>query len=161
MQRLFTPTFQNHSTVSNTLILLRRLLHLALELGGCMLEILSGYLKDQSQDVRADNSNSTRMNVTSGAPQGSIQGPLLLCKFKNDFFIFADGLRILAANRFQHEIEMDLIALEKPSAENKIFFTIDKFAKLQFCGNNMNLSFASFTLFSVKNIKDLGEKNYI
>ena len=160
MQRLFTPTFQNHSTVSNTLILSRRMMRLALELGGCMLEILSIYLEDQFQDVRADNSNSTRMNVTNenGALQGSIQCPLLLCKFKNDYFIFADGLKILAANRFQHDIETDLIALERRSAENKMLFAIDKGVKLQLCGNNMSLSLTSFTLFSVKNIKDLGEK---
>ena len=128
-----------------------------------MLEIPSDYLEHQSQVVRVGNGNSTKMNVTSYPPQGSILGPLLFCMFINNLpealkfreaFIFARDIKILAMNTAQLEIQMDLPALDRWFMEKNLI-----------CYQQMHYSTArqkhepltrKLTPSSVKKFKDLG-----
>ena len=69
--------------------------------GGCFLEVLIDYLHNRRQFVRADNTSSQFLEITSGVPQGSLLGPLLFCVLINDLpdvlrfsdpYLFADDL---------------------------------------------------------------------
>ena len=61
-------------------LLLRKLSDICV--GGCLLEIIYDYLRNQSQFVRVDFYTSIVLEMTSGVPQGSLLGPLLLCFYK-------------------------------------------------------------------------------
>ena len=76
-------------------------------IGGCFLEIISDYLSNRKQFVRADNFSSETLEITSGVPQGSLIEPLFFCIFINDLpevlkfsdpYIFADDPKLLAVN---------------------------------------------------------------
>ena len=73
--------------------------------GGCMLEILTGYLIDRSQIVLVGASN-TKRNLTGGYPYGNILGTLLFCIFINELP--------------EAEIQKDLTSLDRCGTENKM-----------------------------------------
>ena len=53
-----------------------------------MISYISSYLKSRKQYVSVNNIKSTFEEIISGAPQGSIVGPILFKMFLNDFFYF-------------------------------------------------------------------------
>ena len=85
--------------------------------GGCFLEIISDYLSNRKQFVRADNFSSETLEIISGVPQGSLVGPFYFCIFINDLpevlkfsdpYIFADDLKLLAVNVDTKDTHQDL-----------------------------------------------------
>ena len=89
--------------------------------GGCFLEIISDYLSNRKQFVRADNFSSETLEITNGVPQGSLIGPFYFCIFINDLpgvlkfsdpYIFADDLKLLAVNVDTKDTQQDLKSVE-------------------------------------------------
>ena len=74
---------------------------------GHLLLWIKAYLSFRAQCVRIDGCLSSYVNVTSGAPQGSVLGPLLFLFYINDIpefikfveiSIFADDVKFLASH---------------------------------------------------------------
>ena len=111
--------------------------------GGCFLEILVGYPHDRKQFVRADNTRSRTLEITSGVPQGSLLGPLLFCILINDLpevprfsdhYLFADELKILSIGYSDTEFKEDIKAVQNWVATNKMEFAVDTCAILNIRG---------------------------
>ena len=82
-------------------ILLMKLEHYGIR--GTAQEWFKSYLSNRKQYVSINGSNSSYLNVTCGAPQGSVVGPLLFLIYSNDvplalskpaFYLFADDTNI-------------------------------------------------------------------
>ena len=84
----------------------RRLVHKLIQagVGGNLLNWFCSYLSGRRQRVRVLGATSEDLPVTSGVPQGSIQGPALFLSYVNDFpeviscssrvLMFADDTKI-------------------------------------------------------------------
>ena len=107
--------------------------------GGCFLEVLVDYLHNRKQFVRADNTSSRILEITSGVPQGSLLGPLLFCILINDLpdflrlnnpYLFADDLKILSIGYSDTEFQEDINAVQNWVVTNKMKRTVDRCALL-------------------------------
>ena len=74
--------------------------------GGCFLEVLSDYIHSRRQFVRADNTISRIIEITSVVPQWSLVGPLLFCILINDL---PDVLRFSDQYLFVEELKINRI----------------------------------------------------
>ena len=127
---------------------------------------LKSYLNQRSQTVYVNGCLSDSAKITSGIPQGSVLGPLLLLIFINDLpktaqtsssYLFADDSKlhsVLTTSDMQHDINCFLYW----SGENLMRFNIDKCNVISFKNRE---SIGSFFLDGnelpvVNTIKDLG-----
>ena len=103
-----------------------------MEISGCLLEVLKDYLTDRYQNVRCGNERSDQLLVTSGVPQGSVIGPLIILIFINDLpeyliysepFLYADDLKSIVINS-KVIFQLDLDNLTKWGVENKMSFAV-------------------------------------
>ena len=133
--------------------------------GGCILEIISDYLRYRKQFVRADNFSSETLEITSGVPQGSLIGPFFFCIFMNDLpevlissdpHIFADDLKLLAVNVDTKDIQQNLKSVKNWVVKSKMSLALDKCFKVDFRGNQHEFLLCETAMESPNVIKDLG-----
>ena len=80
-------------TITHSILLFRYLLVLAY-LHGTALLWFSSYIIGQSQTVRLENSTSSTLNCSSGVPQGSVLGPILLSINVSSVYHIAQSINI-------------------------------------------------------------------
>ena len=108
-------------------------------IGGKLLQLLSSYLEDPSQQTVINNIYSEYLRINSGVPQGSVLGPLLFLVFINDLpdvletsiaYLVADDTKI--NNTDAALLQNDLLRLYQWSLENKMQFNFSKTSLIWF-----------------------------
>ena len=90
-------------------------------IGGNFVELIASYLTNRGQYVKKNDKRSPTASVTSGVPQGSIIGPLLLILIINDLpttiikniesFGYADDFKL--ANTYPCTLQEDINRIKK------------------------------------------------
>ena len=118
-------------------------------LNGDFLSWLKSYLTGRKQQVVTEGAKSSWLSVTSGVPQGSILGPLLLLLYINDMpdvvsfcsiSLFADDAKCFLLIRFLNDcvlLQQDIENLLMWSYILGIDFNIDKCKVLSITRNNL------------------------
>ena len=130
-------------------ILLRKLNHYGIR--GIALKWLESYLKNRTQFVSINGSNSSARLMKYGVPQGSILGPLLFLIYINDlpgidqwakFILYADDANIMITGENMQEIKEQL---------NRLTNSLVKWVNAN--GLLLNLKKTNYMLFSRKTIR--------
>ena len=133
--------------------------------GGCFLQVLVDYLTNRKHYVRIGNCSSTKLNITSGVPQGSILGPVLFCFFFNNLpnafqnsytLLFADDLKIVTTTNNHVIIELEPKRFQRWNKENQMLLAEGKNGFLEFRGSNSNFELNTEILKPAEYMKDLG-----
>ena len=133
--------------------------------GGCFLQVLVDYLTNGKHYVRIGNCTSTKLNISSGVPQGSILGPVLFCFFISDLpnafrnsytLLFADDLKIVTTTNNHVITELELKRLLRWNKENQMLLAEGKNCFLEFRGSNSIFELKTEILKPAKYMKDLG-----
>ena len=102
---------------------------------GILLNWLTSFLQNRSQEVIVEGMNSSSCNVTSGVPQGSVLGPVLFLMYVNDIGLnihgeirlFADDILLYQPIRTPDDhlqLQEDLNTLTKWASDWKMTFNI-------------------------------------
>ena len=89
---LFLDLSKAFDTMGHSTILEKLLLH---GVSGSELLWITDYLFNRTQTLEMNNTFSTKENIMSGVPQGSILGPLLFIVFFNDFNDFVCQSKVI------------------------------------------------------------------
>ena len=120
---------------------------------------------NRRQFVRADNTSSRILEITSGVPQGSLLEPFLFCILINDLpdvlrfsdlYLFADDLKILSIGYSDAEFQEDINAVQNWVATYKTELAVDKCAILNIRGPEKDFELLNQNLNSLQAVKDLG-----
>ena len=126
-------------------ILLKKLLQLGLNKE--FFHLIVNYLTGRTQSVNINGKQSTRRNVTSGVPQGSVLGPLLFLVYINDLpsvvfwslvLLFADDLKLLHRTDDPQltKLQEDISRLHAWSIQNCLLFNYRKCYITEFAFGN-------------------------
>jgi hypothetical protein len=138
-------------------LLLKKLYHYGIR--GTAHRWFSSYLEGRTQYVSVNNTNSDKLPVTCGVPQGSILGPLLFLIFINDiinasviirFIMFADDTNLF----FKHEnlntlytiVNNELMRISKWFKLNKLSLNIKKTNFILFRNNNKKIAISNLSI---------------
>ena len=101
---------------------------------GKLLSWIEGFLTGRKQRVVLNSHCSTRADVLSGAPKGSVLGPLLFNIYVNDIpdivdspiLLFADDIRCIKSHKDYIWLQSDLNSLSEWSFKWKLKFNVSK-----------------------------------
>ena len=134
--------------------------------GGCFLQVLVYYLTNRNHYVRIENCSSTKLNITSGVPQGSILGPVLFCFFNNNdlanafrnsyMLLFADDLKFVTTTNNHVIIELEPKRFQHWNKESQTLLAEGKNGFLEIRGSNSNFEVNTEILKPAEYMKDLG-----
>ena len=104
---------------------------------GILLNWLTSFLQNRSQEVIVEGMNSSSCNVISGVSQGSVLGPVLFLMYVNDIGLNIHGeIRLFADDIFLYQpirtpddhlqLQEDLNTLTKWASDWKMMFNIPK-----------------------------------
>ena len=114
---------------------------------GQIYEWVKSFLSGRTQKVKINSHFSSKTEVTSGIPQGSILGPILFTIFINDLpdgiistcKIFADDTKIYNSSKNSKKIQEDILHLQKWSNKWNLYFNISK-CKVMYIGSKKDRS---------------------
>ena len=116
------------------------------------------YISDRKQVVIVNNATSTKFNVSSGVPEGSVLGPLLFLLYVNDFHccsdififhLFADNANFYKSKTFfllESNINAELNNIHIWLCANKLSLNVEKSNFVIFHAPQKKLEFQNFML---------------
>ena len=116
---------------------------------GNVLKWIEAFLSGRTQKVRINDAMSTRADVLSGIPQGSILGPILFTIFINDLpdavqsncKIFADDTKLYDKSINHTKIQKDLDSLQAWSDTWNLKFNVSKCNVMHYGKTNPNQNY--------------------
>ena len=137
---------------------------------GKVVDWIQMFLSNRTQQVRVGKEYSSRSQVSSGIPQGSVLGPVLFTIFINDLpegleslcKIFADDTKIYNVSNQKVTIQNDLSKIQEWSLKWQLFFNGDKCICLHYGYNNPKYDYYFYNNSNTKKLsegeqeKDLG-----
>ena len=139
-------------------------------IAGNILQWIADFLSNRCQTVRVGNCYSSKADVLSGIPQGSILGPILFTLFINDLpenissrcKIFADDTKLYGAANSSDILQNDIKSLQRWSARWQLYFNVDKCKVLHIGIRNPQMDYSmtngniTFNIAKCESEKDLG-----